>query len=353
MIKPQKYLNPKVVVAIETELLELIEKHGSFPPSEKLRKLNGYLYKLILNTGGIDKYRAKLGYKLKRHSSGYWTHENVKKEILKFIEDNGHFPAQRELRKRGYGYLAAVIEKTGGFPKYKKELDYPVQKSKASGYWKNPEKRKNEFEKVKSKLGRIPIYSELGSSLLNAIQKYDGGYKNFLIKFGQCPIKTQKDFLEFLTEKREAKTILQLGLTDDRYLSEAIEILAKLFPNRINPQTTINIVDSSIESLLSYLGHVELQTSTSLDCLPTTLLENIPETLFKSREFEQLLFDVSRDSYMKDFNSNPSSVLNSIRRQLREISNPLAREVLERALRYYKELLGYRIPGITRIREVV
>jgi transposase-like protein len=190
------------------ELKEIIQRIGHFPTYRELKDIDGGLVSAIGNRhGGLSKVREEMGYEGKERPKKYWKEwDNVEIELLRIINQIGHFPSTVELRKMNKNIISVVIGRYhGGFREARKKMG-SGDGIKPNGYWMEWENIANELKAVINKLGHFPTSGELNTykkfSLTVAIQKYHGGInavRSRLQEEGILP--SEQDQLEKLVEQ--------------------------------------------------------------------------------------------------------------------------------------------------------
>jgi transposase len=142
---------------LKRELENVIEELGRFPSQAELNRMGrSSIYYAICKHGGAQRVAERLGYKLGYRPPGYWTLENLKKELEPIVEKLGYLPSQKELKKMGRGDIAYAIQRRGGYAKVARELGFePKWSGKPLGYWNNPENVDRAYDELKKKHGRV------------------------------------------------------------------------------------------------------------------------------------------------------------------------------------------------------
>ena len=68
--------------------------------------------------------------------------------------------------------------------------------------------------------------------------------------------------------------------------------------------------------------------------------------MFKVKEADELLFNISRDHYMKNFNKNPIETLELIKEHNQMIDNEQVSSILDKVYSFYEGILNMNIPGV-------
>lgn len=172
------------------ELEKAVEEIGHFPVKNELDKIKKFgLNYAIIKYGGFNYFREKLGYKIIKQSSGYWTEENIIKELKQVIEEIGYFPTGNKLRQMKRYNLESAIYRNGGINYYREKMGHEITKN-YNGYW-TEEKIINKLEEIINDIGYFPLQKELISintmGLLASIHR-TGGLDYFRKKLGYEPI---------------------------------------------------------------------------------------------------------------------------------------------------------------------
>lgn len=172
---------------VTNALSAIVERTGHFPTKTELEAEGEYwLIKGIQAHGGFHEVGKKFDASI-RKPPGYWENpENVKKELEKVIETQGHFPTKDELDLLGHSTLAARMCAIG-FSSLRKEYD--AEGYKPRRYWQDFDNVRKEVETAMDLLGHFPSQKdlrELGcTSVARAISKYHGGFKKVREMMGQ------------------------------------------------------------------------------------------------------------------------------------------------------------------------
>ena len=121
--KSTGYWNEKTIIA---DLEPIIEELGHFPVQRELKEIGRRDLEGAINTcGGYHHFRKKMGYEPIKKPHGYWTEENIIKELKQIIEESHDFPTQFKLRETGNIDLSTAIDKHGGMNYYREKLGFP------------------------------------------------------------------------------------------------------------------------------------------------------------------------------------------------------------------------------------
>lgn len=166
---------------VKDELKKVINDISHFPTYSELEILKKHSLSFnIVKYGGINKFRTLFGYDLIRQQNGYWTYENIIKEIQNIIDKTGHFPTDAELKDIKKSKLSNIIHSYGGITKFRTLMKYELS-YKPDGYWTN-ESIIKKLKEVISELGHFPTHSEFKSinirGLEHAISEH-GGFTKF------------------------------------------------------------------------------------------------------------------------------------------------------------------------------
>jgi hypothetical protein len=176
---------------IKKEIEKIILQLGHFPTAPNLRQLRRYdLMQAITINGGFNKWQRKMGYKIGKKRPGYWLHSRIEEEINTYIKKHGKFPTENKLKDIQRGDLAHAIQDNGGFRKWRKIMGYAPAKV-ADGHWTG-ENIIKEVQRLIEKLGHMPTHPELirlkKGKLSAAIVKF-GGYIKLRETIGFAIIK--------------------------------------------------------------------------------------------------------------------------------------------------------------------
>ena len=162
---------------IINELKLIISDKEHFPTGNELTKMKrGDLLGAINQHGGFNHFRERIGYKSIHKPDNYWNEETIIIELESVIYDIDYFPSQEQLIKMKRGDLKDSIVQHGGANYFRKKLGYkPLQEHK--GYW-SEKTIIEELRQVIKHLGHFPSHNELNitkkKGLQNAINKSDG-----------------------------------------------------------------------------------------------------------------------------------------------------------------------------------
>lgn len=167
------------------ELQNIIHILNHFPSSRELVTMNkNGLLTAIKKHGYINKFRKLLAFDPIKKPNGYWSDENIIKELKTVINKIGHFPQKNELLSIKKTNLLGAIGQHEGSNKFRKLMGYDFIQ-KPEGYW-TEENTINGLETIIDKIGHFPTYPEieqLDSSLPHGIHK-NGGLDSLRIKMG-------------------------------------------------------------------------------------------------------------------------------------------------------------------------
>lgn len=176
--KPNGYWTEDNIIK---EIKKVIDKIGHFPTRNELDKIKKFsLARALSDNGGVNYFREKMGYEIVHQEDGFWTEENIIKEYKKIIEEIGYFPSNIELIKiKRFGLMKALTKNNG--PNYfRRKMGYEIIQQDF-GYW-TIENIINELEKIIKNIGHFPTYSELDKmkkfGLSHAINN-NGGFLYF------------------------------------------------------------------------------------------------------------------------------------------------------------------------------
>ncbi len=175
---------------IYNELEQLIKKLGHFPSYNEVLLNKKCLISAIGVSGGFTKYRKLLNCSLPKNQNGYWTKENIKKELLVYINKYGDFPTSGDLRKRGHTKLLSAISESHGINWFCTEMGYVIKKN-STNYW-SKKLVYSELEKIIIDIGHFPKSEELKlmgkGGMISAILK-NGGFSKISVDMGYEPYK--------------------------------------------------------------------------------------------------------------------------------------------------------------------
>jgi len=179
------------------KLKDIISIIGHLPTSRELKDLG---YSDMLNSGinkygGINYFAKSLGVHYNKRPNGYWTEDNILKELKTIISTMKHFPSSTELEAIGMNIITHAMCCNGSVNKFREKLGYePIQKTK--GYW-TPTKIKEELQSIIYNINHFPSTTELiklhKSDLLGGIQNH-GGINVFRNSFGYTSIQNTKGY---------------------------------------------------------------------------------------------------------------------------------------------------------------
>lgn len=176
--KPNGYWTEENIIK---ELTKVIEVLGHFPTYPELHELNRNDLRGAIGKGdGINYFRGLLKFKINHKSPGYWTEENTLIELGSVIEKLGYFPTSLELHKLNRNDLRDAMKKHGGINHFKKLLGYEIN-HKSPGYW-TEENTFLELKLIIKFLGHFPLNSELRNmkrSDLSSAMMLNGGFNKF------------------------------------------------------------------------------------------------------------------------------------------------------------------------------
>jgi len=181
---------------ILTELKKVADNIGQFPTQKDLKSKNLCgLVSVIKKKGGLNKFRKILGYKLDRLPNGYWTEENIIKELTDVILELHDFPTHTYLRKINKTYLVTAITRTGGFFKYRLLMGYEYNRM-PNNYW-TKEKIYDELTNIINIIGHFPTIEELKTlnkgSLIGGIDT-SGGLIKICMEMNYKPIQKPDNY---------------------------------------------------------------------------------------------------------------------------------------------------------------
>ena len=168
-------------------LEKMIDELGHFPTQSELSEIEkGGMLSAISKNGGFSYFREKMGYDAISKPNGYWTEENVIKELEEVIDELGHFPTNREMNEIGKSSLIFAIHKCGSTNYFREKMGYEIIQ-KDHGYWDVEENVIKELERVIEELGYFPTTTEISkignSSITIGINKH-GGVNYFRKRMG-------------------------------------------------------------------------------------------------------------------------------------------------------------------------
>ncbi len=199
---------------ILSDLKTIIVGLNHFPTEKELRELNKQgLLGAIQKQGGLNYFRTKLGYELPQKPAGYWTYENITKELQTMISELGHFPMPREFREMDKQDLMSAIQKHGGVLKFRKLLGYDYIKV-PNGYW-TYDRTLHELKKIITQIGHFPTQQELSNmkrrDVAHAIDNYGGLFKFRKLLGYELPTKPMRYWTHETTVIELKKIITQIG----------------------------------------------------------------------------------------------------------------------------------------------
>ncbi|MDO8508093.1 MAG: hypothetical protein Q7S27_00245 [Nanoarchaeota archaeon] len=226
-MKPSGYWKSLDNALYETRKFMRRYNYKTLPNQEELKNLG---FSSLVNSihqyhGGFRKFRKEMGQPSDIKPKGYWNNwKNAEKVLKRLIRETGNFPTQKVLQNLKYSSLAnAITNVHGGTNNVRKRLGYEVVK-RNNGVLKNIDVVKKEIYRIIKEhpelRGNFPTTNWMKDngqgSLYIAIQKYHGGYKNFLelMGFEQKQVESGKwKDLEF-TIKRYIKIMNEHKFTD-------------------------------------------------------------------------------------------------------------------------------------------
>ena len=176
--KPLGELSNDEIVAYSKDL-----GYFGMRPSAAKRE-DAVFYREIVKRDLVDKVFVRA--KRKNNSLRDWN--LVKGELLKAIEEFGHFPSLKELQGSGRSSIAMALAKYhGGFYSVRDAMGYGNE-SKEKNYWKDFLNVELELRAVVEQTGHFPTMEEFGvinrMDLCSGIQKYHGGLDVVRVKLG-------------------------------------------------------------------------------------------------------------------------------------------------------------------------
>lgn len=215
--KPNDYWNDET---IKNEIESLIKELNHFPTYAELKSLKKHdLLNALSKNGDLPKFRNLLGYKPTCKPNGYWTEENVIKEVEKVIEELGHFPLQRELNYIQKRDLSAAIHKHGGLNYFREKMGYDFF-YKPVGYWTEGtiiSEIKSAIEELKCFPSCSDLHKINKSNLANAISVH-GGFLKFRELIGyptSLQDKYKSELSSYVGKKGRASEILVKKIIQD------------------------------------------------------------------------------------------------------------------------------------------
>jgi len=116
---------------VVASIIDIIANTGNFPTETYLRKIGNHRLIHLIGKyyGGFRNLRKEFNIPQAQRENGWATVENVKEEILEIMKDTGGvFPSYNYLLKNDKSYLSRAISRLGGFNKFKKLLNVPLDK---------------------------------------------------------------------------------------------------------------------------------------------------------------------------------------------------------------------------------
>ena len=262
---------------VEYELRKIIEEIGQFPTQQDLIELNrgDLIGATTRHHGGLIKVGKDMGYSHVKRSSGYYTSENIKKEIRAIVQEIGHFPSHAELKNLGKTTLSNYLTKYGT-SKMKEEFDIEENR-KPDNYWKKWEYVEGKLIEIIEEIGHFPTVTELRSrgndDLYSAMIRHHGGSRKIRSKMGYGAIIREPNYWKDLgAVLNEASEIITehgfdelpsqkiLGELGHSSLSVAISKYhggRSEFCDRLNEYVGKRSEKDQVESLLEkYIGEV-------------------------------------------------------------------------------------------------
>lgn len=187
------------------ELKIIIDNINHFPTCDELISMDRYdLIGAIYRYGNINKFRTLLGYELLSKPNNYWTENTTINELKSICNKIGHFPTIKELIDIGIIY---GIYKHGGINKFRNLLGYDIS-YKPDGYWTDDNIIK-ELKSIISKINHFPLYNEIREIGLGHIVNKHGGLNKFRILLGYEIHQNSPNYWSFETTQKELKLIIE------------------------------------------------------------------------------------------------------------------------------------------------
>jgi hypothetical protein len=173
-------------------LKKITEQDGDFPTRKRLDQLKESRLTNAINHLKLTYYdlALELGFTPKQRPRGYWTEENVLKEIQMISDRIGELPSPVYIKDNRPDLLRAIY-RTRDWRYYKSKLGYSVKEK-----WDH-EKIIDRFEKIVELLGRTPTTGDLKKhdyNLLGAIDHSSQSLRDLTIELGYSPSQRAKGF---------------------------------------------------------------------------------------------------------------------------------------------------------------
>ena len=241
--KPLNYWTEETIIK---ELEEVIKELDHFPTQEELTEIRRTdLSVAISRHNGIIHFRKLMGYELDAKPPGYWTEENIIKELEVIIKEIGHFPTSKELTKIGKSSLVSQIIRRNGFFHFRELMGYEFER-KPNGYW-TEETIIKELEEVINKLNYFPSNNDLikiGKGDLSHSISRCGGVNYFREKLGFPPSETDPLKMSYIGKR---------GKKSEDFVEDLLNIWTEEH-GKAPPEMNVTLGHGRLEFVFNYFG---------------------------------------------------------------------------------------------------
>ncbi len=173
--KPDGYWNEDQIVR---EARVLVKRYGRLPTQKELNAMGHTDFVGAIGVhSSFRALRTKLGLEVLKHENGYWTEKRIIEECQRVVDTEGDLPAKGRLNELDLGALAGQIERSGGYPYFRKKLGLRARRAGIRTWTK--EYTYQQAERLYEEFGTIPTESklfEIGMATLpNAAGQHYGG----------------------------------------------------------------------------------------------------------------------------------------------------------------------------------
>ncbi len=194
------------------DLHNIIKNINHFPTVEELKNMRrlDILY-YIRKTGGINKHRKDLGYKLLIVDDGHYTMEQTICYLNTIKNQLGHFPTLIELKKnKMWCKITYGIKLNGGMNVLRKAMRYPILKERNKTH--TEESVSKFLEEYMHKHNIFPTRSILeknGNTKIVSAISVTGGFNYYRSKFGISISKQKNGFWDYDRTYQELKNKIE------------------------------------------------------------------------------------------------------------------------------------------------
>jgi hypothetical protein len=234
--KPRGYWTEENILK---ELNIIINKIGHFPTSNELKKMGKQNITLVMcKNGGAALFRELTSNEIICRKKGYWSEEITISELKKIIIEIGRFPSRKDLENLKKEALIGAMQKNGGEIKLRRVLNQPIIKLE-DNYWNN-DIIVNHLNDIIQKLSHFPSAKDIENTGIH-------GLKNSIKKTGGLHY-----YRKLLGYKHSERNIYKTELEVQVELDRLIKILNH-YPTEKDIKTLSN--SCLISSIRKYGGH--------------------------------------------------------------------------------------------------